>query len=157
MRKYNNSLIFSRGYEGRKKKIIREWNKTNPSPRPSETLTSDPLRQSAYLSGHELFQHPPGLAYNPYGVKDEPLRADYPYYGYPELVNPYVHMTTRREKRKKQDSLPGGQTLTRDERKVENNNPQGLGHFLFLISSGAEFGPPDHLRRHHQPPHGRVQ
>ena len=133
----NNSLICrGRGYEGRKKKIIREWNKTNPSPRPSETLTSDPLRQSAYLSGHELFQHPPTLTYNPYGVKDEPLRTDYPYYGYPELVNPYVHMTTRREKRKKQDSLPGGQTLTRDERKVENN-----------ISRFGSFLIPDVIRR----------
>ena len=116
---FNLAVIFRRGYTDRKKKIIREWNKTNPSPRASETLTSDPLRQSAsYLSGHELFQHPPTLTYNPYGVKDEPLRTDYPYYGYPELVNPYVHMTHRREKRKKQDSLPGGQTLTRDERKV---------------------------------------
>ena len=75
-----------------------------------------------YLSaaaGHpsDLFQHP----YNPYNVKDEPsggLRpADYPYYGYSDLVNPYVHMG-RKEKRKKHDSLPGGQTLTRDERKV---------------------------------------
>ena len=71
------------------------------------------------MPGHELFQHPSTLAYNPYGVKDEPLRSEYPYapYGYPELVNPYHHMT-RREKRKKQDSLPGGNTLTRDERKV---------------------------------------
>jgi len=104
------------GYTDRKKKIIREWNKTNSSPRPPETLTSDPLRQS-YLPGHELFQHPSTLTYNPYGVKDEPLRSEYPFYGYPELVNPYHHMT-RREKRKKQDSLPGGNTLTRDERKV---------------------------------------
>ena len=111
---------YSRGYTDRKKKIIREWNKTNSSPRPPETLTSDPLRQS-YLPGHELFQHPSTLTYNPYGVgvKDEPLRAEYPYaYGYPELVNPYHHAMTRREKRKKQDSLPGGNTLTRDERKV---------------------------------------
>jgi len=108
------------GYTDRKKKIIREWNKTNSSPRPPETLTSDPLRQS-YLPGHELFQHPSTLTYNPYGVgvKDEPLRAEYPYaYGYPELVNPYHHAMTRREKRKKQDSLPGGNTLTRDERKA---------------------------------------
>ena len=53
------------------------------------------------------------------GVKDEPRveAASYPYYGYPDLVNPYVHMG-RKEKRKKHDSLPGGQTLTRDERKV---------------------------------------
>jgi len=113
---------YSRGsYTDRKKKIIQEWNKTNKSPRPPETLTSaDPLRQPApsYLSAaghHELFQHP----YNPYAnVKDEPLRADYPYYGYPDLVNPYVHMG-RKEKRKKHDSLPGGQTLTRDERKAQ--------------------------------------
>ena len=32
-------------YGDRKKKIIQEWNKTNKSPRPPETLTSaDPLR-----------------------------------------------------------------------------------------------------------------
>ena len=83
---------------------------------------------AGYLTPHhELFQHPAGLpAYNPYTgtVKDEPLRGgeaglQYPgyYHGYPDLVNPYVHMT-RREKRKKADSLPGGNTLTRDERKV---------------------------------------
>jgi len=108
-------------YTDRKKKIIREWNKTQSSPRPPETLTSDPLRQS-YLPGHELFQHPSTLTYNPYGVgvKDEPLRSEYPYaYGYPELVNPYHHGIGRREKRKKQDSLPGGNTLTRDERKAQ--------------------------------------
>ena len=40
----------SRGYTDRKKKIIREWNKTNSSPRPAETLTSaDPLRPAAYM------------------------------------------------------------------------------------------------------------
>ena len=73
----------------------------------------------------ELFQPHPGLygggvpGYSVAGVKDEPRveAASYPYYGYPDLVNPYVHMG-RKEKRKKHDSLPGGQTLTRDERKV---------------------------------------
>merc|ERR1719216_204224 len=74
------------GYTDRKKKIIREWNKTNSSPRPAETLTSDPLRPS-YMPGHEF------------------------------LVTPYAHHAmSRREKRKKQDSLPGGNSLTRDER-----------------------------------------
>ena len=131
--------IFSRGsYTDRKKKIIQEWNKTNKSPRPPETLTSaDPLRQPApsYLSAaghHELFQHP----YNPYAnVKDEPLRADYPYYGYPDLVNPYVHMG-RKEKRKKHDSLPGGQTLTRDERKVINHFQKKSKYQYFTFQSG---------------------
>ena len=62
-----NDTFNSRGYTDRKKKIIREWNKTNSSPRcasfamispfwklfytichlrPAETLTSDPLRPS---------------------------------------------------------------------------------------------------------------
>ena len=125
MESLNNSVLRRGG--DRKKRIIQEWNKTNKSPRPPETLTSgDPLRHGVtpgYLSaaaGHpaDLFQHP----YNPYNVKDEPpggLRPEYPYYGYSDLVNPYVHMG-RKEKRKKHDSLPGGQTLTRDERKVLN-------------------------------------
>jgi hypothetical protein len=35
-------------------------------------------------------------------------------------VNPYAHHgLSRREKRKKQDSLPGGNSLSRDERKVK--------------------------------------
>ena len=39
------SLCRRGSYGDRKKKIIQEWNKTNKSPRPPETLTSaDPLR-----------------------------------------------------------------------------------------------------------------
>ena len=64
----------------------------------------------------ELFQPHPGL-YGGGVAGYSVAAASYPYYGYPDLVNPYVHMG-RKEKRKKHDSLPGGQTLTRDERKV---------------------------------------
>jgi len=72
------------------------------------------------MPGHEFL----GTPYSPYAaVKDEPLRTEYsPYaaYGYPDLVNPYAHHAmSRREKRKKQDSLPGGNSLTRDERKAQ--------------------------------------
>ena len=146
------TISSSRGYTDRKKKIIREWNKTNSSPRPPETLTSDPLRQS-YLP-NELFQHSSSLTYNPYGVKDEPLRADYPYppYGYPELVNPYHHAMTRREKRKKQDNLPGGNTLTRDERKVRNKRRMVCS--LLTAFAGTGYGPSNSLLGDHQPSHG---
>ncbi|XP_023327161.1 uncharacterized protein LOC111700473 isoform X3 [Eurytemora carolleeae] len=107
-----------RSYTDRKKKIIREWNKNNSSPRPPETLSAagDPLRHP-YM-GPEFLHN----SYAPYGVKDEPLRTDYysayAAYGAEGLVNPYVHMG-RREKRKKHDSLPGGNSLTRDERKAQ--------------------------------------
>jgi len=62
-----------RSYTDRKKKIIREWNKNNSSPRPPETLSAagEPLRHP-YMGAEFLHN-----SYAPYGVKDEPLRTDY--------------------------------------------------------------------------------
>merc|ERR1712012_150112 len=102
----------------RKKKIIQDWNKTK-SPRPAETLTSSAPAPAPYLaSPHELSVFP--SHYNPvYGVKDEPLRPEYYPSYYSDLVNPYAHMGGRKEKKRKHhDSIPGGQSLTRDERKA---------------------------------------
>ena len=103
--------FFRRGYTDRKKKIIREWAKTNPGSSPSRPPEAiDPLRPPYMATTDSLFhQSTVPASYNPYStVKDEPLRgveyslntlqAPYAAYGYPELagLNPYAahhHMT----------------------------------------------------------------
>ena len=68
------TLFIFRCYTDRKKKIIREWNKNNTSPRASDALggAGDPLRTHPYMGDFLSHGYPA-----PYGVKDEPLRPDY--------------------------------------------------------------------------------